>query len=200
MNELRYIPGFIEAPSDQPGLVQALDGTVMLVAPDGARSELGGSGQTALTSLFATPLAFSIHPVQTISGGNLVGGSSPTGRLGGFAALPLLPYAPGQLVDLLSGFAAVLSGTVASVSDPFTLSIDADVFVGNAAGSQLAHAVVTGTLAAPITDLAFTADFSADEIWAIDAGADLSAVGSVLSSTAGGTYQVWVGIQAAWDS
>lgn len=51
MNELRYIPGFIEVPSDEPGLVQALNGDVILVKRDGTRVVLpggGGSGGTVI--------------------------------------------------------------------------------------------------------------------------------------------------------
>lgn len=50
-NELRYIPGFIEAGSDEPGLVQALNGDVILVKRDGTRVTLpggGGSGGTVI--------------------------------------------------------------------------------------------------------------------------------------------------------
>lgn len=202
---LRYLTGFFSADNHQPGLIQKPDGTVWLVNPDGSETQLGGgggsgilsNGQSATTQIFATPNDFSLHPVQVIGGGNLVGGEAPAGLLGGFSYIPPVFFFAGTFLDLNSGQTAVsLAGTIAEVDDPFSVGIDVVCFVSDGDGTNRAHSVITGEIDAPITDLAYTADFST-AAWTIDAGDDLSAIGPALTSAAGGIYSIWLGVQAS---
>lgn len=165
----------------------------------GSAAGILGNGQSVLVTLFSgMELDFSIHPLQTIMGGNLVGGESPTGKLCGFAALPPLRFGNGTIIDL-SNCAVELAGIVEAVDDPYDMAIDVVCFVSDGDGTNVAHAVIADEVAAPITDLAYVADL-AGATWSIDAGDDLTAVGSVLSSAAGGCYSSWLAIQANWDS
>jgi hypothetical protein len=106
-----------------------------------------------------------------------------------------LAGAMGQVADL-DAIRYLLSGTVPSTPDAFDVTLA--VAVTDAVGANQASCSGGFTVPNPVTNLS-SANSLAGGTWSIDTGADLTAVGNILSSTAGGHFFVLVQVTGVWD-
>jgi hypothetical protein len=111
------------------------------------------------------------------------------------ASVWVLAGAMGQVADL-DAIRYLLSGTVPSTNDPFDMSLA--VSVTDAAGANQASCSGGFSVPPPVTNLS-SANSLNGGTWSIDTGADLTAVGNVLSSTVGGNFFVAVQAAGRWD-
>lgn len=171
------------------GATVTASGTTAQVAVNG-----GGSVPTArLTFNAGSPLT-TPNPAQTVSTGNL-DGNSLAGQLVNVLTLPPQVFGSGTVIAADS-LVAVLAGVIPSAAD--ALDIKTTILVTDAAGTNIASIDVTATLPNPVTDLAYTVDWTG-ATWTIVAGMDLSGMMTTLASAAGGTYILAASIGASWD-
>lgn len=127
--------------------------------------------------------------------GVLTGGDSFAGTIFGTVFGLTVAGAMGQVASLTE-VAFTLGGTVASTADAFDIAVA--VSVSDAIGTNAASCSGGFSVAQPVSDLALS-DSLTGGTWVVTAGTDLTFVGDVLSSTAGGGYFALVTVDGSWD-
>jgi hypothetical protein len=151
----------------------------------------GGSSPVAATIQLRGPLQFGDQSAAAY----IIGGDSFAGVLFASGSYPNLVGAMGAVVRL-GAISYALAGAVASTEDDFDITLS--VLVTDSLGTNVASASVLTQLPSPVTDLASTGTLSG-QTWDVTTGADLTASGDTLSSTAGGNFFVFLLVSCGWD-
>jgi hypothetical protein len=173
----------------------ATGGDVLTVQADGSIAADNPAATAQTVTILVEPLTGTVGTYEATFPGMLIGGDYFSGQLSGYVTLPPSVFAAGPVLDL-TAIGITLAGSVPTTADD--LEVTATAYVSNAAGTDYASAQFTGSLASPVSDLAYDVDWSAIT-WTVGAGLDLSGALTVLSSAGGGTYILSVVIACAWD-
>jgi hypothetical protein len=161
--------------------------SVLTADGDGGTSWEAGGGQAVNASLRVQDVAV------TTDGANFIG--SLTGHI--YVAANSIAFAAvmGAVCDL-DRIRYLLNGEVPETADNFDIQLS--VTVTDITGANQASATGGFAVPSPVTSL-LSANSLAGGTWSVDAGTDLTVNGNILSSTAGGTFFVFVQAVGSWD-